>query len=225
MRWANRNGPLPLGFGKVRHSNPMASNAGCSSWCRYCMSTGARSGFWLSVGMAMRRARIDLNSPESNWCSARAMALVRVMMLSSSEGCLPGSCGARFLRSRIKMTRDDRIPFARQGGGTLAAMSHPLRTAWMKCAAGGWMERIGKREAKPDVGKTQARFGRQHRREQGLRVRMARRTEQHLGVGMLHDPAEIHHGDLCRDVLHHGEIVADEHVGEIELAAQIHEQV
>ena len=41
----------------------------------------------------------------------------------------------------------------------------------------------------------------------------------------LDDAAEIHHRDLARDMLHHREIVADEEIGEAELAPQLGEQV
>jgi hypothetical protein len=49
--------------------------------------------------------------------------------------------------------------------------------------------------------------------------------EQGRGLGELDDAAEIHDGDTGGDVLDDRKIVADEHVGELELAAQVHEQV
>ena len=42
---------------------------------------------------------------------------------------------------------------------------------------------------------------------------------------LLDDPAEIHHGDPVRDVLHDREVVGDEQVGEPKLALQVLQQV
>ncbi len=62
-------------------------------------------------------------------------------------------------------------------------------------------------------------------------------VEQRLGVGMvglrvdllrfaeLDDAAEIHDGDAVAHMAHHAQIVADEQAGEIELAAQLQEQI
>ena len=48
-----------------------------------------------------------------------------------------------------------------------------------------------------------------NRREQRLRIGMARRCEQTHAVCMLNDPAHIHHRDAVTHVLHHAEIMAD----------------
>ena len=44
-------------------------------------------------------------------------------------------------------------------------------------------------------------------------------------VGVLDDPAEIHHGDAVADVLDHRQVVRDEQVRQAELALQVHQQV
>ena len=63
------------------------------------------------------------------------------------------------------------------------------------------------------------------RRQQRPAIGMARRGEQRLRVRGLDDAAEIHHGDAVGDVLHHGEIVRDEDVGEAEPVLQVAQQV
>jgi hypothetical protein len=50
---------------------------------------------------------------------------------------------------------------------------------------------------------------------------VTRGCEQRLGVRGLDDGAEIHHGDPIGDVLHHGEIVRDEDVGEAKSVLQV----
>src|SRR5690606_41716088 len=74
-------------------------------------------------------------------------------------------------------------------------------------------------------GKAEAGLWRQHRGEQGRRVRVARVAEQLGGGRQLDDAAEIHDGDPRREVLDHGEVVADEDVGEPEVLLQVHQQV
>ncbi|MBE1608671.1 hypothetical protein HEB94_005519 [Actinopolymorpha pittospori] len=66
-----------------------------------------------------------------------------------------------------------------------------------------------------------------------IRVRARDRGQQRLGVGMpradvegfrtgrLHNLPEIHHGHPVAEVLHDGEVVGDEEVGEVELFLQV----
>ncbi len=54
---------------------------------------------------------------------------------------------------------------------------------------------------------------------------MARRTEQGVGLVHLDDAAEIHHGNGACHMLDHGEVVADEDVGEVEVAPELGQQV
>src|SRR5262245_10435898 len=70
-------------------------------------------------------------------------------------------------------------------------------------------------------------FRREHRhgREQGLRVGMARLREDGLGRRALDDAPEVHDGDARGDVLHDGQIVTDENVGEAETLLQVLEQI
>ena len=50
-------------------------------------------------------------------------------------------------------------------------------------------------------------------------------AEQVVHRRALDDAAEIHHRHLARDMLDHGEVVADEQIGEAELAPELVEQV
>ena len=54
---------------------------------------------------------------------------------------------------------------------------------------------------------------------------MLRLAEQPFGRRAFNEPAEIHHRHLARDMLDHGEVVADEEIGEAEIAAQFAQQV
>ena len=54
---------------------------------------------------------------------------------------------------------------------------------------------------------------------------MQRAGEELVGRCDLDDPAEVHHRDAIRDVADDREIVGDEHVGEVELALQLDQQV
>ena len=71
-----------------------------------------------------------------------------------------------------------------------------------------------------------ARIGERDRRQQRLGVGVPRRGVQRRACRRdLDDLAEIHHRDAVADVLHHGEIVGDEQVGQAELALQVLQQV
>ena len=64
-----------------------------------------------------------------------------------------------------------------------------------------------------------------HRREQRLRIGMARRCEQTHAVCVLNDPAHIHHRDAVTHVLHHAEVMADEQIGQAKVFLQFAQQV
>ena len=102
-----------------------------------------------------------------------------------------------------------------------AAAGAGSRTARVERATRRWIERIGHHQAEPSVRYAEPRLGSEHAVEQGARIGMAGCTEQRGAIGLLDDPAEIHHGDAGRHVLDHREIVADEHISEAEIAAQI----
>ena len=95
----------------------------------------------------------------------------------------------------------------------------------MEPAAGRDVGRVGVGVAEPDIGNALLRVGRQHRRQQGLGVGVPGIAEQRIDRRLFDEAAEIHHGDLGREVFHHGEVVADEHVGQAEVAPEFGEQV
>src|ERR1700722_12750744 len=65
--------------------------------------------------------------------------------------------------------------------------------------------------------------GRVHRRargEQCLGIGVQRPLENRIDRAQFHDPTEIHHQHAVADVAHDVEVVADEEVGQVELALQ-----
>src|SRR5262249_57341317 len=109
-------------------------------------------------------------------------------------------------------------------GGDAAAWPR-IGAAGMKCAAGRWFQRIGKRESEPDVGDAQSGLEGENRIEQRARVGMPRIPKDGIARAGFDDAAEIHYGDLRGDVLDHREIVADEQIGEAEIVLEVHEQI
>ena len=95
----------------------------------------------------------------------------------------------------------------------------------MERAARRRIERIGEGEAEPRFRDAEAGLRRQHGREQRPRIGVLGPCEELGRVGKLDNAAEIHDGDARGDVLDDRQVVADEHVSEIEIAAQIREQV
>ena len=69
------------------------------------------------------------------------------------------------------------------------------------------------------------RVGRRDGGKQGFGVRMQWRGEQRIARRDLHNASEIHDGDAMADVLHDGEIVRDEKVGNAEFLLQVDHQV
>ena len=62
-------------------------------------------------------------------------------------------------------------------------------------------------------------------REKGAAVGMDGLGEEFLGGAALDDLAHVHDDDIVGDVLHDGEVVGDEEVGEAELVLEVHEEV
>ena len=71
------------------------------------------------------------------------------------------------------------------------------------------------------VGRTQRR----RRADQRLRVRVQRPREDAALVPVFHRAAQVHHHHLVGHMLHHRQVVGDEHVAGAELLLQVHEQV
>ena len=118
------------------------------------------------------------------------------------------------------MPRRDR---AQQGPFGLAAR-HGLRTARMEGAAGRRIQRRRQLALDRPVG-APARRQRRQLLEQRLRVRMIGALEDLVGGRQLDHAAQVHDGHAVRDVADHAEVVADEQVRQVQLAAQPLEQV
>ena len=54
---------------------------------------------------------------------------------------------------------------------------------------------------------------------------MPRILEQTGGLGKFDDAAYIHDGHVCGYVFYHSQVVADEHIGQIEFLTQVHQQI
>ena len=54
---------------------------------------------------------------------------------------------------------------------------------------------------------------------------MVRAFEDLRRWSLLYDAAEIHDGDAVAEMLHDAEVVADEQISEVQVTAQVHEQV
>ena len=54
---------------------------------------------------------------------------------------------------------------------------------------------------------------------------MQRIGKQLIRRGLLYDRAHIHNDDIVGNMLHHGKIVRDEHLGESEILLQILKQI
>ena len=106
-----------------------------------------------------------------------------------------------------------------------AAARAGFAAAGMKHAARRRCQRIGEREPEAGVGNAEAGLRREHRGEQRPGVGMARRAKQRRTLGGLDDAPEIHDRDAGRDMLDDREIVADEDVGQAEVALEVEQQV
>src|SRR5688572_1905549 len=70
-----------------------------------------------------------------------------------------------------------------------------------------------------------ARIETRHLLEQRLGIRVVRPREDLLGARRFDDAAKVHDDHPVGEMLHHAEVVADEEVGEAEIAAQLHEEI
>ena len=117
--------------------------------------------------------------------------------------------------------------FADWGELRLALCAHRRRkrTAGAEAAAGRQVASIRRlaleHERVSDTLATDAR----NRGEKRSRVRVPRRSEKPDRRSDLDDAAEVHHGDAVAHDAHHGEIVRDEYVGEVERTLELAQQL
>src|SRR5438067_10511928 len=109
----------------------------------------------------------------------------------------------------------------------VAGLAHRLgeRAARMKPAARRGVDRVGWVAGDRRLLDALRRVHRRPRFEQGPRIGVLRRVEDGVDRTELDDPAEIHHEHAVADVAHDAEIVADEHIGQVELPLERAHQV
>ena len=96
----------------------------------------------------------------------------------------------------------------------------------MELAAGGWPDGAGDIALQQNALLLQAlRVGGGDGGEQRHRVGVSGILEDGLGVGQLHNVAQVHHTDPIGDIAHHRQVVGDEHIGQVLLLLQLLEQV
>src|SRR5262249_57318236 len=100
-----------------------------------------------------------------------------------------------------------------------------MRAGRMQMATGWWIEGARRITRQKTVRSPRGRGWHWHRREQRLRIGMARFGKNLWRRSALNDTPEVHHRHARGDVLHHREVVADEDVGEPKALLQVLEQV
>jgi hypothetical protein len=99
-----------------------------------------------------------------------------------------------------------------------------MRAARVKVTAGRRRERA--RNLTRDRGETPlACIDPRHFGQQRLRVWVIRPIEHLLGRGTFHDATEIHDQHAIREMFDHAKIVTDEQIGQVQIAAKVHEQI
>src|SRR5689334_6640154 len=190
-------------------------------------------------------ARVDLPQPDSpttprvsplfNENETPSTALTWPTVRLNSTPTRTGKCLTRPSTSRIgSATSDDLLRDVAPAGAAHAEVVHgrDLRDAPVEHARAARVERAARR----DVGQrrrqaldrlellpleVQAR----QRLEQRLRVRVARRAEQLVDVGVLDDAARVHDRDPVRDVGDHAEVVGDQDHAHVAFLLDLRQQV
>src|SRR5262249_33700466 len=114
----------------------------------------------------------------------------------------------------------------RQDGRLLRAPRPRDRTPRMKSAARRRLERRGRFPGeRPRSRARRPPLRRSGRGDERRRVGMQRTPDHGVGAPLLHDRAEIHHGDAIRDAADDREVVRDEEIGEPAALAQVEQEV
>ena len=108
-----------------------------------------------------------------------------------------------------------------------AAHRHHLRAPGAERAAAGWHRGRGHvaGEHDPLATRFEIGVGLGHGRQQGLRIGMLGVLVELVPLGQLHDAPQVHHRHPVGDVAHHGQVVADEKIGQAEAPLQFLQQV
>ena len=106
-----------------------------------------------------------------------------------------------------------------------AASRGRIRAALVEGAAGRRVQRVGQLADDFDLRLVRVWMDGRGRRQQRLRIRVQRAClDVFLGTD-LHWATEVHHHHVVGNVLHHCQVVGNEHVGGVEFLLQVHEQV
>src|SRR3984893_17489840 len=151
-----------------------------------------------------------------------------IHLTTAKAACQPVPCNALCMSSwlcgfggMVARVAGDAVD---QRGRLSAAEVEHQRTARVEGAAGRRIDRVGNFAVDRNplaAGHRQIR----HRAQQHPGVGHPRMTEQFAALGDLDDTAEIHHADAVGHMPDHGQIVADEKIGEAELVLQVAHQI
>jgi len=114
--------------------------------------------------------------------------------------------------------------YALELGRFAAAAGHGMGAARMKIAASRWCDRAGNLPA-DRLECCAAIFDAGYLRQQRLGVWVPRVGEQFIDRRGFHDAAQVHDRYAIAQMADHTQVVADEEVGQVQLIAQIHEQI
>jgi hypothetical protein len=114
-----------------------------------------------------------------------------------------------------------------KSGGNRPAVGHSVRAACVEPTTGRRRDRARNVPRQNDALALSLEewVGDRHRREEGLRVGMARVLEYGIARPELDDFAEVHNRDTCSELTHNCEIVSDEEESEVKLVLDVLEEV
>ena len=112
-----------------------------------------------------------------------------------------------------------------EGGHALCAHRLGEGAAGVEAATRRRVDRVGRVARERGLGGALQRVGAGHRLQQRAGVGVARRVEDLLGRPHLDHLAQVHHQHPVAHVAHHVQVVADEEVGQAEVALQVLQQV
>jgi hypothetical protein len=91
--------------------------------------------------------------------------------------------------------------------------------------AAGWLDRGRDIPGEADLSRSRVRVKLGYGREQGLRIGMSGMIKHLLGRATFDDTAEIHDGDLIRQVLDNPQIVSDEKIRQSQVSLELGKEV
>ena len=119
------------------------------------------------------------------------------------------------------MVRGDFLELGNAFATELVAFKAPVGKAAFIRQVDGAGDLAFQGDALPLVGKV----GHGDGGKQGPGIGMDGVVEQFFRRGLFHDGAQVHDGDLVGEVVHHGEVMGDEDIGEVHLLLEGFQQV